>query len=290
GVVIGGGSGVIVGGCGRDGVAIGGHSGGGSSVADVGCGGTILSSIHCIWHSAVVVGAGGSGVVIGGGSGVIVGGCGRDGVAIGGHSGGGSSVVDVGCGDVYQYISEDVVHKHRRLLHNQNVVFRDQEVQNYTLLELKAILNVNNKLFLDFPKLPQIDYMLINISRNRLIAVERMYNANEELSRFTSLYGGLNPQQRDVCDNIMQAVNERNGGLFFMYGCGVNKSSSFWDYCKVFVLSINMRLHDPTLDVTFADAIMRFHNLLIAMGDGRLPSIALDGEDDATWITILKTF
>ncbi|GKB60008.1 replication factor A protein 1 [Tanacetum coccineum] len=110
--------------------------------------------------------------------------------------------------DVYQYISEDVVRKHPRLLHNQNVVFIDQEVQNYTLLELEAILNCNNKSLLDFSELPQIDYTLMNISENRLIAAERMYNANEEWSRFTSLYGGLIPQQRDVYDNIMQAVNE----------------------------------------------------------------------------------
>nr|GEU36318.1 uncharacterized protein [Tanacetum cinerariifolium] len=263
--------------------------------------------------------------------------------------------------------------------------------------------------------------------RNRLIAAERMYNANEEWSRFTSLYGGLNPQQRDVYDNIMQVINEINGVLFFVYGCGgtgktylwktiiswirslgrivlsvassgiaslllpggrtthsrfripmeldnksrcgidvvsdladliravnliiwdeaplqhrhdfeavdltfrdifrldnpnannqvfdgkvvvlggdfrqilpvilnasrvvvvssaVNKSSSAWDYCKVFVWSINMRLCDPTLDVTNTGEIMRFHNWLIARGDGRLPCIALDGEDDATWITI----
>nr|GEV75352.1 hypothetical protein [Tanacetum cinerariifolium] len=33
---------------------------------------------------------------------------------------------------------------------------------------------------------------------------------------------------------------------------------------------------------------MRFYNWLIAMGDGRLPCIALDGEDDATWIKILE--
>nr|GFA33686.1 hypothetical protein [Tanacetum cinerariifolium] len=179
--------------------------------------------------------------------------------------------------------------------------------------------------------------------RNRLIADERMYNANEEWSWFTSLYGGLNPQQRDVYDNIMQAVNERNGGLFFVYDCGdladlirvadliiwdeaplqhqhafeavdrtfrdickldnpnadnqvfggkvvvlVNKSSSVWDYCRAFILSINIQLRDPTLDVTNADEIMRFPNWLIAIGDGSLPCIALDGEGDATWITILE--
>ncbi|GJR58474.1 putative PIF1 DNA helicase/replication protein A1-like protein [Tanacetum coccineum] len=224
--------------------------------------------------------------------------------------------------DVYQYISEDVVRKQRRLLHNQNVVFTDQEVQNYTLLELEDILNVNNKSLVDFPELPQLDYTLMNIGRNRLIAAERMYNANEEWSRFTSLYGGLNPQQRDVYDNIMQAVNEINGWLFFVYGCGGTGKTNLWKTIISWIRSLgrivlsvassgiaslllpggrtaHSRLDNPNadnqvfggkvvmlVDVTNADDIMRFHNWLIAMGDSRLSSIALDEEDDATWITI----
>ncbi|GJS06980.1 uncharacterized protein Tco_0363776 [Tanacetum coccineum] len=42
------------------------------------------------------------------------------------------------------------------------------------------------------------------------------------------LYGGLNPQQRDEYDNIMQAVNERNGGLFFIYGCRGTGKTYLW--------------------------------------------------------------
>ncbi|GKF26829.1 hypothetical protein Tco_0082723 [Tanacetum coccineum] len=89
---------------------------------------------------------------------------------------------------------------------------------------------------------------------------------------------------RDICwlDNP-NVDNQVFGGKVVVL---VNKSSSVWDYCKVFVLSINMRLRDPIVDVTNEDEMLRFHNWLIAMGDGRFPSIALDGEDDATWITI----
>nr|GEU45308.1 hypothetical protein [Tanacetum cinerariifolium] len=220
--------------------------------------------------------------------------------------------------DVYQYISEDVVRKHHRLLHNQNVVFTDQEVQNYTLLELEDILNVNNKSLVDFLKLPRLDYTLMNVGRNRLIAAERMYNVNEEWSRFTSLYDGLNPQQRDVYDNIMQAVNERNGGLFFVYGCGGTGKTYLWKTIISWIRSLgrivllvassgissllfpggrtaHSRLDNPNAEnqvfggkVVVLVEIMRFHNWLIAMRDGRLLCIALDGEDDATWITILE--
>nr|GEU65446.1 putative PIF1 DNA helicase/replication protein A1-like protein [Tanacetum cinerariifolium] len=307
--------------------------------------------------------------------------------------------------DTFQYISEDITRKHRRLLNNQQVVFTDREIQNYTLLELETILNGNNKSLLDFPQLPQIDYSLMNIKRNRLIAAERMYNMDEEWARFTTLYSGLNSQQRVVYDNIMLAVNENNGRLFFVYRsrgtgktylwktiivwirsmgkivlsvassgiaslllpggqtahsrfripleldnescCGIdvvsdlaclireasliiwdeaplqhrhafeaidrtfwdickhdnpnaenevfggkvvvlaiNKSSAIWDNCRVFVLTTNMRLSDPSLDVARRDEMIRFNTWLLSMGDGTLHSVAIDNEDEATWVEI----
>ncbi|GJU29372.1 helicase-like protein [Tanacetum coccineum] len=49
-----------------------------------------------------------------------------------------------------------------------------------------------------------------------------------ELGSTLNFYHGLNPQQRDVYDNIVQAVNERNGGLFFLYGCGGTEKTYLW--------------------------------------------------------------
>ncbi|GJS24253.1 replication factor A protein 1 [Tanacetum coccineum] len=48
-----------------------------------------------------------------------------------------------------------------------------------------------------------------------------------------------------------------------------------------------MRLCDPTLVDSDAEQLRLFTNWLLDMGDGRLPAIALDGEDEASWITIL---
>ncbi|GJT16426.1 replication protein A 70 kDa DNA-binding subunit B [Tanacetum coccineum] len=47
-----------------------------------------------------------------------------------------------------------------------------------------------------------------------------------------------------------------------------------------------MRLHDPTLANLDVEPLRLFTNWLLDMGDGRRPAIALDGEDEATWITI----
>nr|GEU69339.1 uncharacterized protein [Tanacetum cinerariifolium] len=230
--------------------------------------------------------------------------------------------------EIFPYIYEDVARNQRMLLHNEAVVFIDEEILNYTLLELKTIFNSNNKSLLDFLDLLQIEYTLLNIGRSRLIVAERMYNANEEQTHFTNLYVRLNQQQRDVYDNIIQAVDERRivlsvsssgiaslllpggrtahsrkvvvlGGDFqkiipvipnapriVVVASAINKSLSILDNCKVFVLSINMRLRDPTIDVAHADEMMHFHNWLMSMGDGRLSCISLDDEDEATWITI----
>nr|GFB84396.1 hypothetical protein [Tanacetum cinerariifolium] len=204
------------------------------------------------------------------------------------------------------------------------MVFTDREIQNYTLLELEMILNGNNKSLLDFPQLPHIDYSLMNIRRNRLIAAERMYNMDEEWAQFTTLYASLiiwdeAPLQhrhafeavdqtfRDICkhDNP-NAENEVFGGKVVVLGgdfrkilpviqnapravvvaSAINKSSAIWDNCRVFVLTTNMRLPDPSLDVACRDEMIHFNNCLLSMGDGTLHSVVIDNEDEATWVEI----
>ncbi|GJZ81035.1 putative PIF1 DNA helicase/replication protein A1-like protein [Tanacetum coccineum] len=48
-----------------------------------------------------------------------------------------------------------------------------------------------------------------------------------------------------------------------------------------------MQLSDPSLDVVDINEMMRFNNWLLSIGDGTLPSIAIDNEYEATWIEIL---
>ncbi|KAJ9546827.1 hypothetical protein OSB04_019370 [Centaurea solstitialis] len=47
-----------------------------------------------------------------------------------------------------------------------------------------------------------------------------------------------------------------------------------------------MRLHDPTIEGDDLIQMKRFNNWILDMGTGRLPAITLEGEDEATWITI----
>ncbi|GJX36008.1 putative PIF1 DNA helicase/replication protein A1-like protein [Tanacetum coccineum] len=215
--------------------------------------------------------------------------------------------------DTFPYISEDITHKNHRLLNNQQLVFTNREIQNYTLLELETILNGNNKSLLDFAQLPQIDYSLMNNERNRLIATERMDNMHKEWAWFTTLYCGLNSEQRVVYDNIMLAVNENNGRLFL---CARVEDEASLQHrrafeavdrtfrkkkiirvkMKVVVLGGDFRQILPVIPnapraMVVASTINKSSAIwdnckLLPMGDGTLPSVAIDNEDEATWIEI----
>nr|GEY23134.1 uncharacterized protein [Tanacetum cinerariifolium] len=144
--------------------------------------------------------------------------------------------------------------------------------------------------------------------RNRLIAAERMYNANEEWSRFTSLIV-LSVASSGITSLLLPGG--RTAHLRFCIPieldnescCGINVVSDLENLIRVADLIIwdeaplQHRHAFEVADQTFYD-ICRLDNpnddnqvfggevVVLTMGDGRLSCIALDGEDDATWITI----
>nr|GEW57567.1 hypothetical protein [Tanacetum cinerariifolium] len=77
-----------------------------------------------------------------------------------------------------------------------------------------------------------------------------------------------------------------NASRAVVVASAINKSLAIWDNCRVFVLTTNMRLSDPSLDVAHRDEMMRFNNWLLSMRYGTLHSIAINNEDEATWIEI----
>lgn len=52
--------------------------------------------------------------------------------------------------------------------------------------------------------------------------------------------------------------------------------SPLWTFCEVFTLTKNMRVRDSP----------SFSNWILALGDGKLPTIALEGEEEPTWIEV----
>ncbi|XP_035841424.1 uncharacterized protein LOC110919764 [Helianthus annuus] len=81
--------------------------------------------------------------------------------------------------DCLPYLSDDIAYNRCTILQNDDVVFTDEEILNYTLIEIERVLIGHGKSLLDYPNLPQIDRQLVDTMENRLIMAERTFNIEE---------------------------------------------------------------------------------------------------------------
>ncbi|XP_022019810.1 uncharacterized protein LOC110919870 [Helianthus annuus] len=128
--------------------------------------------------------------------------------------------------DCLPYLSEDIPYKRRTVLGNDNIVFTDTEICNETLIEIDRILVGHGKCLADFPNLPQV--RLTNRVVSRLMAAEFTYDMQEEEAIFSDLLHGLNAQQKEVFDYVVDSVNNGTGGVVFVFGSGGTGKTYLW--------------------------------------------------------------
>ncbi|GKD96211.1 uncharacterized protein Tco_1380108, partial [Tanacetum coccineum] len=66
--------------------------------------------------------------------------------------------------------------------------------------------------------------------------------------------------------------------------------SELWRYCKVFILTRNMKVNEYLVDGGIDTAKQEFNQWVLVMGDGTLPAKMKEGEDEPTWIDIPEKF
>ncbi|KAL0319969.1 UNVERIFIED_CONTAM: hypothetical protein Sradi_5258400 [Sesamum radiatum] len=76
------------------------------------------------------------------------------------------------------------------------------------------------------------------------------------------------------------------GGRSEIIAACINKSSDIWQYCQVFLLSINMRLTSMSIDTTEVCTMHEFSKWVLDLGEGKLPTISLEEESEPAWIKI----
>ncbi|KAF8105368.1 hypothetical protein N665_0158s0050 [Sinapis alba] len=116
----------------------------------------------------------------------------------------------------WEYFSEDIEHTRRQLL-NRSVMMIKKE---FALQEIEKIMRHNGSSLSLFESMPQIRMNSTNDS-NVLIADERNYNREELRAAVDSDTQKMTDEQKNIYDEIMDAVKEDKGGMFF------NRSSKF---------------------------------------------------------------
>ncbi|KAL7154894.1 hypothetical protein ABFS83_03G034600 [Erythranthe nasuta] len=86
----------------------------------------------------------------------------------------------------------------------------------------------SNKSLADFPTMSFPNMSLLPQVENRLICDELNYDRSALAAEHSELLSSINDEQMIVYDKIMVHVNERRGGLFFLYGYGGTDKTYIW--------------------------------------------------------------
>ncbi|XP_071740458.1 ATP-dependent DNA helicase PIF1-like [Rutidosis leptorrhynchoides] len=120
----------------------------------------------------------------------------------------------------WEALSDDIVRKKRKLFNFPDLILTEAQIKNYCLVEIQGILNRNGKSLGEFPDLPQPDPSMLTQMDNRLIREELNYNVKEMHTLHSRLFNSLNPEQLSIYQKVIDAVTEKKGGFFFLYGPG----------------------------------------------------------------------
>ncbi|XP_058776053.1 uncharacterized protein LOC131650355 [Vicia villosa] len=105
----------------------------------------------------------------------------------------------------------------------------DAELKERTLMAIETLLQNNNRSLKDFKTMPYPKDYVESFTGNRLLYDERQYDVVAQQQIFESLYASLTDEQRSIFEEIMDAVEKQEGGVFFLYGYGGTGKTFMWN-------------------------------------------------------------
>nr|XP_027098951.1 uncharacterized protein LOC113718236 [Coffea arabica] len=76
------------------------------------------------------------------------------------------------------------------------------------------------------------------------------------------------------------------GGRTEIVASSINRSSLLWGHCHLYLLSLNMRIRGNDMHSDSVESLEEFSKWILDLGEGKLPAISFDDEDESTWIEI----
>ncbi|KAK9724272.1 hypothetical protein RND81_05G060200 [Saponaria officinalis] len=128
----------------------------------------------------------------------------------------------------WHLLSDDILYKRRNILQNQELRLNDEDLKNYTLLEIEASLKSNGSTLRRFDNMSFPISSTTSESGNKLILDELSYDKKSLHEEHIRNLSCLTDEQRLVYDEIMDAANHGRGGIFFVYGFGGTGKTFVW--------------------------------------------------------------
>ncbi|XP_019097480.1 PREDICTED: ATP-dependent DNA helicase PIF1-like [Camelina sativa] len=117
-------------------------------------------------------------------------------------------------------MGDDIEHTQGKKLKLPKLHLREEQLKNYTLLEIEKILQQHDKTLADFPDMPLPDKEMMKELNNSYLIEELGYDEDEQQTEHDRLFGSLNQEQRMVFDGVMDSLENGDGIFFFLNGPG----------------------------------------------------------------------
>ncbi|KAK9075631.1 hypothetical protein SSX86_003957 [Deinandra increscens subsp. villosa] len=130
--------------------------------------------------------------------------------------------------NTWEDLSDDILYKQQKILKTPGLSLSPEQIKNLALLEIENFLLRNNSSLRKFTSMPFPDHESISDANNRLINEEQSYDKQILQNEFNDLFVSLTCEQRGVFNNIMKAVEDKKGGVFFVYGYGGTGKTFLW--------------------------------------------------------------
>ncbi|KAL5134410.1 ATP-dependent DNA helicase pif1 [Glycine soja] len=129
----------------------------------------------------------------------------------------------------WHWIADDIVYNYKKSSTSPALQLDDRTLQNLVLLEIEQLLQANQRSLRDYPSMPYPeDVNCPAYLDNSLILAELNYNNEELRSEFEHLFSHMTDEQASIYNQIVEAVNKDEGGMFFLYGYGGTGKTYIW--------------------------------------------------------------
>ncbi|KAH1035115.1 hypothetical protein GYH30_055197, partial [Glycine max] len=132
----------------------------------------------------------------------------------------------------WHWLVDDIAYQYTKSTINSEIQINDDTLKNLTLIEIEQLLHINQRSLKDYPTMPYPhDINLTSYLQNNLLLSELDYNHDETRSEFEHLFASMTGnihEQKTIYHRIIQAVNNHEGGMFFLYRFGGTGKTFIW--------------------------------------------------------------
>jgi len=108
------------------------------------------------------------------------------------------------------------------------VTLYEDVLKDYALYEIDQVLIRNEHCLKDFPMLPKSNYVPSVHGGNQLVQEKLAYDQHSLTTNADNAEDTLNDDQRSAYETILNAMTNKEGKLFFVYGSGGTGKTFVW--------------------------------------------------------------